>query len=226
MFDQSILIIEDEQAIADNILYALQSEGFQTDWTSLGRSGITMLQEKQYSLAILDVGLPDCNGFELCKEIRRFSDVPIIFLTARADEIDRVVGLEIGADDYVTKPFSPRELTARVKNILKRIKSDNRQSPLQTPFTLDEQRLQASYFDKPLELTRYEFFILKTLLAEPERVFTREQIMDRVWSEPETSYDRTVDTHIKTLRAKLKNVRDDIDPIMTHRGIGYSLIIP
>ncbi len=223
MKNNKVLIIEDEQTIADNILFALQIEGFQSEWVSLGKDGIDLLHEDSYSLVIMDVGLPDGNGFEFCKQIRTFSDVPIIFLTARADEIDRIVGLEIGADDYVTKPFSPRELVTRVKTILRRVNTNTPPKDIGIPFTIDEQRFQSTYYGQNLELTRYEFLILKTLLTEPDRVFSREQIMDRVWSEPETSFDRTVDTHIKTLRAKLKQIRNDINPIMTHRGIGYSL---
>ena len=119
----TILLIEDEPAIADNVLYALKTEGFATEWVQLGAEGIEKLRKQAIDLVILDVGLPDGNGFEFCKQIRAFSDLPVIFLTARSDEVDRIVGLEIGADDYVVKPFSPRELTARVKVILRRSKS-------------------------------------------------------------------------------------------------------
>ena len=220
---QQILLVEDESSIADTVIYALKTEGFQVKWHSLGIEALADLQQApDYSLMILDVGLPDTNGFDLCKEIRRFSDIPIIFLTARNEEIDRIVGLEIGADDYVTKPFSPRELSARVKVILKRINHTVAATQEQT-FTLDTAKAKISYHSQPLELTRYEFLILRKLLQQPERVFSREQIISEVWSEPHDSMDRAVDTHIKTLRQKLKQINDSTDPIKTHRGLGYSI---
>jgi len=220
---QKILLIEDESAIADTVIYALETEGFQARRYSLGREALAALQGgNQYSLLILDVGLPDSNGFDLCKQIRRFSEIPIIFLTARNEEIDRIVGLEIGADDYMSKPFSPRELAARVKVILKRTQS---QAPTQSTseFVIDEARATISYFGQTLNLTRYELLILKLLLQQPERVYSRQQIMDAVWSEPETSLERAVDTHIKTLRTKLKEINPEGEPIKTHRGLGYSI---
>ena len=220
---QQILLVEDESSIADTVIYALETEGFQVKWHSLGIEALADLQQApDYSLMILDVGLPDTNGFDLCKEIRRFSDIPIIFLTARNEEIDRIVGLEIGADDYVTKPFSPRELSARVKVILKRVNHTVTATQEQS-FTLDNAKAKISYHGQPLELTRYEFLILKKLLQQPERVFSREQIISEVWSEPHASMDRAVDTHIKTLRQKLKQINDSTDPIKTHRGLGYSI---
>lgn len=224
MSSQRVLLIEDESAIADNIIYALRADGFDITWKTLGGAGTAALRETGADLVILDVGLPDGSGFEFCKSIRSFSDVPIIFLTARAAEIDRVVGLEIGADDYVLKPFSPRELVARVKAILKRMrKSPDASEVLQSPFSLDEVRANIRYCGKTLELTRYEYLLLKTLLAQPERVFTRSQLMDNVWSAPEASLERSIDAHIKALRAKLKSIDPDRDPIRTHRGLGYSL---
>lgn len=222
---QTILLIEDESAIADTVLYALQSEGFATEWRRLGNEGIEWLQQNpQASLLILDVGLPDGNGFEFCKTIRRFSDIPIIFLTARNDEVDRIVGLEIGADDYVSKPFSPRELAARVKVILKRAQGNSAsESTGDTVFHIDTARARIRFYEQWLDLTRYEFLVLQTLLQQPERIFSRAQIMDRVWDAPEESLERAVDTHIKTLRTKLRAVREDEDPIKTHRGMGYSI---
>lgn len=220
-----ILLIEDESAIADTVLYALQSEGFATEWHRLGGEGVAWLrQHPETDLLILDVGLPDGNGFEFCKAIRRFSEVPIIFLTARNEEVDRIVGLEIGADDYVGKPFSPRELAARVKAILKRTTlMTDPPATADTDFEVDTARARIRYGDAWLDLTRYEYLVLKTLLGQPERIYSRSQIMDHVWSEPEESLERAVDTHIKTLRAKLRAVRDDSDPIKTHRGMGYSV---
>lgn len=220
---QKILLVEDESSIADTVIYALETEGFQVKWHSLGIDAQDDLQKnRDYSLVILDVGLPDTNGFDLCKEIRRFSEIPIIFLTARNEEIDRIVGLEIGADDYVTKPFSPRELSARVKVILKRVNQSTPSAQDHT-FTIDNAKAKISYYEQALDLTRYEYLILKKLLQQPERVFSRDQIIEEVWSEPHASMDRAVDTHIKTLRQKLKQVDDSTDPIKTHRGLGYSV---
>lgn len=220
-----VLCVEDETAIADTVVYALETEGFQVRRAQLGAEALQALKvESDFSLVILDVGLPDINGFDVCKQIRLFSDIPIIFLTARNEEVDRIVGLEIGADDYVSKPFSPRELAARVKVILKRsqvqpVVQDNNDCE----FVIDEHRAQVLYYGQPLTLTRYEYLILKYMLAQPERVFNREQIMTAVWSEPEASLDRVVDTHIKTLRSKLREIREDVNPIRTHRGLGYSI---
>ena len=224
---QKILLVEDEVAIADTVIYALETEGFKIKWHTLGQDALADLQQADdYALIVLDVGLPDANGFDICKQIRRFSDIPIIFLTARNEEIDRIVGLEIGADDYITKPFSPRELSARVKVILKRVNHSSQQTSNQitgATFIVDQQRAVISYLDQPLDLTRYEFLILKKLLQQPERVFSREQIISEVWSESHASMDRAVDTHIKTLRQKLKQVNNSIIPIKTHRGLGYSI---
>lgn len=220
---KNILVVEDEAAIAENVVFALQTEGFNVTWKSLGQESLDLVRNNQADLLILDVGLPDISGFELCKQIRTFSQVPILFLTARSEEIDRVVGLEIGGDDYVTKPFSPRELAARVKVILKRMPNSPAEATSEQPdFIIDSEKNTITYYETPLQLTRYEYLILKTLLHWPEKVFSRAQLMDRVWDEPEASFDRAVDTHIKSLRAKLKQVRD-FDPIKTHRGFGYSI---
>ncbi|MCU7811156.1 MAG: two-component system response regulator CreB [Candidatus Thiodiazotropha sp. (ex Notomyrtea botanica)] len=222
---QTILLIEDEAAIADMVIYALKSEGFAAEWRRLGREGIDWLQQHpETALLILDIGLPDGNGFEFCKEIRRFSAVPIVFLTARNEEVDRIVGLEIGGDDYMGKPFSPRELTARIKAILKR-SANAMGSAVENPsaFGIDLVRCRIRYHDCWLELTRYEYQLLKTLLQQPERIFSRAQIMDMAWSEPEESLERVVDTHIKTIRAKLRQVSQEENPIKTHRGMGYSI---
>jgi two-component system, OmpR family, catabolic regulation response regulator CreB len=220
-----VLLIEDESAIADMVLYALKSEGFGSEWHRLGREGIAWLrQHPKTALLILDVGLPDGNGFEFCKEIRRFSEIPIIFLTARNEEVDRIVGLEIGGDDYMGKPFSPRELTARVKAILKRGRATSAVEPAQqTLFEVDLVRCRIRYHQVWLDLTRYEYEVLRTLLRHPERIYTRNQIMEQVWSDPGDSLERAVDTHIKTLRAKLREVNGGENPIQTHRGMGYSI---
>lgn len=220
---QKILIIEDEPGIADNLIYALKTEQFAVHWDRLAEEGFKKLNDWSPDLIILDVGLPDTNGFELCKRIRKISQVPIIFLTARTEEVDRIVGLEIGGDDYVTKPFSPREVVARVKVILRRSSGNNNSMNLEeNGFVVEEEKARISYEGKVLELTRYEYLLLKTLLSQPERVFSRAQLMDRVWTEPTGSFERSVDTHIKTLRSKLRDVDENLNPIKTHRGLGYS----
>lgn len=217
----AILLVEDEAAIAETLVYALGTEGFEVVWHALGRDGLAALQDRPFALVILDVGLPDMNGFEVCKQIRRQSDVPLMFLTARSDEIDRVVGLEIGGDDYVAKPFSPREVCARVKTILKRARPATVATSV---FEVDSGAGRIRYQGRLLHLTRYEFQLLQTLIARPERIFTRAQLMDLVWTDAD-AMDRTVDTHIKTLRTKLREIDPESDPIATHRGMGYSLQI-
>lgn len=220
----TVLIVEDETAIADTIQYALETEGFTPFLAAAGNEALERLASSDVDLIILDIGLPDINGFELCKQIRQKSNVPIIFLTARSEEVDRVVGLEIGGDDYVVKPFSPRELTARVKAILRRSNS-NVPAPGETTGTwqVDSAKRQISYFHRQLDLSRTEYDLLKIFIRRPGQVFSREQLMAAVWDEPEASMDRTVDAHIKNLRAKLKAIKPELDPIVTHRGTGYAL---
>lgn len=218
-----ILIVEDEAAIADTLIFALQSEGFTTTWLSLAEPALAEQQRNPADLLILDVGLPDISGFEACKRLRRFSEVPVIFLTARCEEIDRVVGLEIGADDYVVKPFSPREVAARVKAILKRmVPREVAVTVPQGPFQVDSARVQIHYHGQLLSLTRHEFRLLHSLLAQPERVFSREQLLDGLGVALDAGYERTIDSHIKSLRAKLRQVASAAEPIQTHRGLGYS----
>lgn len=220
-------MVEDEPSIADNICFGLGKEGFASEWVTTGGEGLRKISENEYALVVLDVGLPDTTGFEVCKEMRRSSQVPIIFLTARNEEIDRILGLEIGGDDYVCKPFSVRELVARVRVILKRgkVESSAPESLERVfgPFQLDEERYQISLEGSLLNLTRYEFRMLKVFLHRMGRVLTREQLMYQVWEEPEASGERTVDAHVKSLRAKLREVSPEIEYIKTHRGVGYSI---
>lgn len=236
-----ILIVEDEPGIADTLSYALRTEGFEPLWCATGEAALQHLppQAPAPALVILDVGLPDLNGFELFKRIReRAADLPVVFLTARSDEIDRVVGLELGADDYVAKPFSPRELVARVRTVLRRTARAAASPPpttvagalppaaaasAPTPIEVDDGRRRIRYYGRPLELSRYEYGLLKTLAERPGHVYTRDVLLERVWDDPGDSFDRTVDAHVKTLRAKLKAVAPTLEPIRTHRGSGYAL---
>lgn len=215
-----ILIVEDESAIADTLVYALQADGHSTEWVTLGSAAIEQQRVRPADLVILDIGLPDISGFETCRQLRRFTEVPVMFLSARDAEIDRVVGLEIGADDYVVKPFSPREVAARVRAILKRMAP--RVGSLAAPFQVDILSMQISYRAQPLALTRHEFRLLQCLLEQPRRVFSREQLLDAVGVPSDAGYERTIDSHIKSLRAKLRQVAADAEPIQTHRGLGYS----
>lgn len=225
---ESILIIEDESSIADNLIYALETENFVVNWFTTGGEGKEFLNKEKCDLIILDVGLPDCNGFDLCKEIRQFSTIPILFLTARNDEIDRIVGLEIGGDDYITKPFSPREVTARVKAVFRRMATMNQTAQTSSEenegqvFRIDDEQKSIHYFSQKLELSKYEYRLLELFIKNPKRVYTREQLMNIVWDEPDFSLERTVDTHIKTLRGKMKTINPDLNPIETRRGFGYA----
>jgi two-component system, OmpR family, catabolic regulation response regulator CreB len=220
----AVLIVEDEPGIADTLQYALTTEGFEPRWCATGEAALT--QARDVALVILDVGLPDISGFELFKRLRALrADLPVLFLTARADEIDRVVGLELGADDYVTKPFSPRELVARVRSVLRRSAGNSTAAAATTssPLHCDEGRRQIRYYGRALDLSRYEYGLLKTLLSRPGFVFSRERLLDLVWDDANESLDRTVDAHVKTLRAKMKVVAPTLEPIRTHRGVGYAL---
>jgi two-component system catabolic regulation response regulator CreB len=227
----TILIVEDEPAIVDAMQYALEEEGFATVVRATGGEVPALLARQDISLIVLDIGLPDISGLELIKLIRPRFDVPVIFLTARASEIDRILGLELGGDDYVVKPFSPRELTARVKAVLRRAKSGGQETPSvaapiqtsQAVWRIDADRRQIFYHGVGLELSRYEYNLLGVLLHNPGRVFTRDHLMRLAWEEPDASMERTVDAHIKNIRAKLKTITPGDEAIVTHRGVGYSL---
>jgi two-component system catabolic regulation response regulator CreB len=222
---QQVLLVEDEKAVAETIVYALTTDGCDVQWVTTGAEAREALAGRPFSIIVLDVGLPDVNGFDLCREIRRQHTMPIVFLTARGEETDRVVGLEIGADDYVTKPFSLRELSARVRAILRRTAPlpSAVSAPPATPFVIDAERRRVQYFGRSLDLTRTEYELLCALVRRPGRVFSREQLMDQIWIDSGASTDRAIDSHVKALRAKLRAVRTDVEAIETHRGQGYSL---
>jgi len=219
-----ILVVEDEPAIADAVVYALESEGLRCRRLGAGAEVLETLDRDPVSLVVLDIGLPDVSGIEVCRQIRHKHDVPVVFLTARGSEVDRVVGLELGADDYIAKPFSPRELAARVKAVLRRTsRPPSGGAVASKAFHVDEERCHISYFGHALELSRQEYRLLCLFVKRPGRVYSREQLMTLAWESPEASMDRTVDAHIKNIRAELRAVRPDLDPIATHRGMGYSL---
>ncbi len=221
-----ILLVEDESAIADTVLYALREDGHDALHCLTAGEALDAAASEAFALAILDVGLPDLGGFALCRQLRARGDLPVIFLTARQEEADRVLGFELGADDYVPKPFSPRELVARVRAVLRRAGQAGATGgtrPASAGFEHDAGGMRVRYRGRLLELTRYEYGLLAALLARPGAVLSRAQLMDRVWGDALDTGDRTIDTHVKTLRAKLHAIAPDADPIRTHRGLGYSL---
>ena len=219
----SILIVEDETAIADTLIYALESERFTVAHFTTGSEGLNYLQASEPDLVILDIGLPDMTGLDLCREIRRFSQIPVLFLTARSSEVDQVLGLELGADDYVTKPFSPRAIVARIRAILRRGRSQNESDT--TLLQHDEAKMMIQCCGQPLSLTAHEYRLLAILLSQPGRVFTREQLLEQAWHDPGSAMDRTIDAHIKSLRSKIrKHSQEAADTIQTRRGLGYTLV--
>ena len=229
-----IFLVDDEPAIAEAVSFALQAEGFQCRIHATGAACIEALARESPALILLDVGLPDGSGFDFFRRIRERSAAPVVFLTARKEEIDRVVGLEMGADDYIVKPFSLRELVARVRMIMRRGGNhSSAQAPPRQPvepppevrgaFRHDRSRRQMQYCGRPLDLTLHEYRLLEVLLQHPGRVYTRGELLELAWEAPDHRLDRTVDSHIKSLRAKLREVNGQGDPIRTHRGMGYSL---
>lgn len=226
-----IFIVEDEPSIAQTVQFALEAEGFTTQHFPTGGECLAALEHSGPTLILLDVGLADGSGFEFFRKIRALSAAPIIYMTARGDEIDRVVGLEMGADDYIVKPFSLRELVARVRVVLRRV-GETAAAPVSGPesssateiFRIDPVRRQIRYHGRLLDLTLHEYRLLETLLSHPERVFTRLQLLERSWDAPDHRQERTVDSHIKSLRNKLRAIDPEANPICTHRGIGYSLV--
>ena len=224
---KKILLVEDEQSIADALIFSLEQDSYEVHWCHLGSDALSVLDNQRIDLVILDIGLPDINGFDLCKMIKAKIDLPIIFLTARQEEVDKLIGLEIGGDDYITKPFSLREVSSRIKVILKRYgRSDISMNTADVKrlgnCSINDKTLEITYFNQALDLTRYEFLLFKMLIESPNRVFSRELLMQKVWDEPERSFERAVDTHVKTLRAKLKKINENVQPIKTHHGLGYS----
>lgn len=218
----TILLVEDEPAIADAVAYALRAEGYATEHVLLGGDAVPRVRRGGVDLVLLDVGLPDRSGFDVCRELRGFSAVPVVFLTARDDEFDRVLGLELGADDYIAKPFSPRELVARVRARLRR-HAGHDDARRVGRFELEADAHRIRFDGHALDLTRYEHALLAELLRRPGAILTRAQLLDRAWEDALESGERTVDTHVKTLRAKLRAIDPGSDPVRTHRGVGYSI---
>ena len=219
----NILVVEDDPSISQVLEYALKVEGNTVRTTQRGKEAVELARQIAPDLILLDVGLPDIDGFEVCRLIRTFSTVPVIFLTSRGDEINRVVGLEIGADDYVVKPFSTRELVARIKAIRRRYAAGQNAPATQSellrygPIEIDPDKFRVACHGREVLLTRQEFKLLEVLVNHPGRVFSREQALDRAWGDGAGVTDRTIDVHIKTLRKKF----GAFDFIETVRGMGY-----
>ncbi|MDX2481087.1 MAG: response regulator [Desulfuromusa sp.] len=218
--EKKILIVEDEQRLAELHRDYLQQSGYTTEWLEDGLEVIPWVKENLPALILLDLMLPGKDGLEICKEIRSFSNVPIIMVTARVEEIDRLLGLELGADDYICKPFSPREVVARVKTVLRR-SSPQIQEESQQLLTLDEDSYQAILQGRKLDLTAVEFKLLSILAQKPGRIYSRDQLMDRLYSDQRIVCDRTIDSHIKKLRKKISAAAPELEVIHSIYGVGY-----
>jgi len=224
-----ILLVEDEPSIADTLLYALRSELHEVSHVMTGKDALALQKESVHDLAILDVGLPDMTGFELCRKLRETSRIPILFLTARDSELDRVLGLEIGGDDYVTKPFSPREVAARVRAILRRGGTNvaEKEQTGSAGLCVDQAAKRITCRGMPLDLTAHEYRLAAVLIKRPGQVLSREQLLEHAWDDPGAVTDRTVDAHVKSLRAKLRAAcAGSEDMILTRRGLGYAYSPP
>ena len=229
MARNKILLVEDEPKVCELIKAYLVKDGYDVTIAGDGRNAIEQAQLYKPDLILLDLNLPELDGLEVCRTIRKQSNVPIIMLTARDEEVDKVVGLEIGADDYITKPFSPRELAARVGAVLRRYREGLKKGEqiVSGELRLDQEKHEATYFEEPLSLTAAEFKLLSVLGRNPGRVCTRLQLMDSAFGESYEGYERTIDAHIKNIRQKMAKVApDSTNPLITVRGVGYKLEEP
>ncbi len=217
-----VLIVEDEKKLADILAEYLNKDRFKTTHFESGKGVVDWVKENQPNIILLDLMLPDVNGKDLCKQIRQFSSIPIIMVTAMIDEIDRLIGLELGADDYVCKPFSPKEVVARVKAVLRRSEADFNHGEIFDAFEVSDETYSIKLNQNRLDLTPVEFRLLKMFLQSPGRVFNRDQILDNIFEDGRIVLDRTVDTHVKNLRHKLKSAAPEHDYVRSIYGIGYS----
>ncbi len=239
MSKRSVLVVEDEPNLAGVLVEYLAQAGFEPHWIDDGVQAVDFVRERSPHLMVLDLMLPGKDGIEICRETRVFSDVPIIMATARIDEIDRLIGLEIGADDYLCKPYSPRELVARIRAIFRRIDfvhagsatsrsgsdadGDEAGGTVVLGLVIDDPGMLATFRDHRLELTPVEFRLLKCFVAAPGRVFSRAQLLDRLYDDHRVVTDRTVDSHVKNLRRKLAEADPDRELIKSIYGVGYKL---
>jgi two-component system, OmpR family, response regulator BaeR len=214
-----ILIAEDEPKLASLLVDYLGAAGFAATWIADGREVVSAVRTRPPELIVLDLMLPHRDGLDICRELRTFTTVPLVMVTARAEEVDRLLGLELGADDYICKPFSPREVVARVKAILRRVSRGLASSSL--GLLIDEQQYTAVLDGTPLELTPVEFRLLRTLASAPGRVLSRAQLLDRLYADHRVVTDRAVDSHIKNLRRKLQRASSDREMVESVYGVGY-----
>jgi DNA-binding response OmpR family regulator len=220
-----ILIVEDEPEIVEILVSYLKRDGFLARSTTSGEEALAKLKSESFDLVLLDIMLPDLSGLEVCRQIRKVSSIPIIILTARDNETDRVVGLEIGADDYITKPFSPREVVARVKAVLRRTQAASSEKIIQVgDLSIDPLRYEVRVRGRQIELTSTEFKILEVLARNQGQVFTRLQLINQVQGYSFEGYERTVDAHIKNIRQKIESDPKQPRYIKTVYGVGYKLI--
>jgi len=226
MARSKILLVDDEPKVCELIKAYLVKDGYDVIVSADGKAAIEQAQHHKPDLILLDLNLPELDGLEVCRTIRKQSNVPIIMLTARDEETDKIVGLEIGADDYVTKPFSPRELAARVGAVLRRYREGLKQGEqiVAGDLNLDPEKYEASYLGQPLSLTAAEFKLLSVLSRNPGRVYTRLQLMDSAFGESYEGYERTIDAHIKNIRQKISKLApESTNLLVTVRGVGYKL---
>ncbi|HEX7030216.1 MAG TPA: response regulator [Gammaproteobacteria bacterium] len=216
-----ILIVEDEPKIAELLADYLRAAGHAPRILSNGNDVVPAVRERAPDMLLLDLMLPGRDGIDICRELRTFTDVPIIMVTARVEEVDRLLGLELGADDYICKPFSPREVVARVRALLRRVQGAPADRQAAGGLSVDESRFEATLDGERLDLTAVEFRLLATLAATPGRVYSRDQLMERIYSDHRIVGDRTVDSHVKNLRRKLAAVRPGSDLVQSVYGVGY-----
>jgi two-component system response regulator BaeR len=225
--EKTVLVVEDEPKIAALLRDYLHNEGYATHCFDNGAPVSEWIRENSPDMVLLDLMLPGKDGLSICREVRGFSQVPIIIITAKVEEIDRLLGLELGADDYICKPFSPREVIARVKSVLRRAQfvAENANQPASAyrGITLDEASFRAIIGDTPLELTPVEFRLLQIMMSQPGRVFARGQLMDKVYTDSRVVSDRTMDSHVKNLRQKIAEQMPDAEVIHSVYGVGYRL---
>lgn len=219
IMSQHVLIVEDEVKIASLLQDYLRQSGFETDCLYNGSEVESWLAENTTDIVLLDLMLPGKTGVEICKDVRKNSALPIIMITAKVEEIDRLLGLELGADDYICKPFSPREVVARVKAVLRRI--DNTESLSDKGLVLDTQTYKANVNGQNLDLTAVEFQLLKVLSDQPGRIFSRSVLVDKIYNDGRVVSDRTIDSHIKKLRKKIADVLPDVELIHSLYAVGY-----
>ena len=219
---QHILIVEDDKTIAESIIFILEQDSFSCQWFDNGSDALDYVENNAVDLMLLDVGLPDMSGFDVLRKVRVKSDLPVVIISARDDESDQVLALEgLGANGYITKPFSPRLVVAHVRAQLRRDRADNNS---ESKFSINQAMQRIIFHNQELTLTPAEFKILSHLIQHPNQVHTREYLMRIIWGRKYPSDEKTINTHIKTIRKRLHEIDEISDPIETHRGIGYSLI--